>query len=435
MFLIFIILITPLHYKAASRTNIDCPSCILIETSTEKILYEKNAHEIRYPASTTKIMTAILALEKCQLDDTATVSHEAIFTVPEGYAHANLREGEKLTINQLLHVLLIPSANDAANVLAEHISGSVSEFANLMNEKAKEIGCKNTHFVNPNGIHHKDHVSTAYDLAVIANYAMKNNTFRQIVKETRYTLPATNQYAKEDRIFLTTNDLLRENYSTEKDNYYYPYAIGIKTGYTVEAGNCLVACAKKDGLEVISVVLGGGQTEEGLSQRNLDSIALLNYAFDNYTMKALCEKNELIQEIPIKGASKDTPNLELKAKESIQALTKKEEKIEKIVSDITLEKSLKAPIAMGVKVGVITYEIDGTKYETDLIAGNTVEASGFIQIIFGIIFAILIFYFIYLLGKPKKKKGSTNSFKKKKKSKKTTKRGGGNYRFTLLQNF
>ena len=130
-------------------------------------------------------MTAILTLEHCKLTDTATVSHEAIFTVPIGYSHAYLQEGEELTIEQLLHVLLIPSANDAANVLAEHIAGSISSFTTMMNTKALELGCTGTNFVNANGIHNTNHYSTAYDLALMGRYAMQNETFIKIVSTTK----------------------------------------------------------------------------------------------------------------------------------------------------------------------------------------------------------------------------------------------------------
>ena len=179
---------------SASAVSVGSPSCILMEASSGKVLYEKNANQVRYPASTTKIMTAILALENCELTDVATVSRNAIHSIPPDYVIANIKEGEELTVEQLLNVLLIPSANDVAIVLAEHISGSVSKFSDLMNEKAKEIGCKNTHFVNPNGIHNKNHVSTAYDLALIGRYAMENATFRKIVQKTQYTLPANGLY-------------------------------------------------------------------------------------------------------------------------------------------------------------------------------------------------------------------------------------------------
>lgn len=350
-----------------------------------------------------------------------------------GYSHASLKEGEELTIEQLLNVLLIPSANDAANVLAEHISGSVDEFANLMNEKAKEIGCKNTHFVNPNGVHNSEHVSTAYDLALMGKYAMQKSTFRQIVKKTRYTLPATNKYDKTDRIFNTTNDLLRENYSSAKDNYYYATTTGVKTGYTGDAGSCIVASAKKDDLEVIAVVLGGGQTKDGLSQRNLDCITLFDYAFDHYQLATLCQKNEVIKEVFVSGASKDTQNLELKPSQDITALVKKDMNLEEVYSEITLNDKLKAPIAMGSTVGKIIYDIDGISYSADLIAGNTVEASGLLPILLRSLLALLVIYLLYLLLKPKNRKKQIKS-PKKKKSKSSKKHGNGHYRFTMFHN-
>ena len=165
------------------------PSIILVDAKTGKILYSKDAFKKMYPASTTKLMTAILTLENCKLDDIVTVSHNAIFSIPVGYSHASLKEGEQLTVEQLLNVLLIPSANDAAVALAEHIAGSVEEFAEMMNNKAKELGCIGTHFVNPNGIHNEDHYSTAYDLSIIGRYAMKFEDIMRIATVNQYTLP------------------------------------------------------------------------------------------------------------------------------------------------------------------------------------------------------------------------------------------------------
>ena len=165
-----------------------------MEYSTGKILFEKNLNKMMYPASTTKLMTAILVLEKCQLTDVATVSNSAVDSVPAGYSTAYLQKGEKLTIEQLLHVLLIPSANDAANVLAEHVGGSIANFANMMNSKAKEIGCENTNFKNPSGIHDENHYSTAYDLSLIAKHAMQFQTIKDIVQKTVYNIPKTDKY-------------------------------------------------------------------------------------------------------------------------------------------------------------------------------------------------------------------------------------------------
>ena len=194
-------------------------SVLLMDATTGNILYSKNIFEKKYPASTTKLMTAILTLENCELTDIVTVSHNAIFSIPVGYSHASLQEGEQLTVEELLNVLLIPSANDAAVALAEHIAGSVENFSTMMNDKAKELGCLDTHFVNPNGIHDNNHYSTAYDLALIGKYAMKFDDIMRIAKINQYTLPTSNKYDRKDRIFNATNGLITKN-----DEYYYPEA-------------------------------------------------------------------------------------------------------------------------------------------------------------------------------------------------------------------
>ena len=404
------------------------PSCILMDAKSGKILYEKNSNEVRYPASTTKIMTAILTVENCNLSDVATVSHNAIYSVPVSYSHASLKEGENLTIEQLLNVLLIPSANDAAFVLAEHISGSVEEFANLMNQKAKEIGCLNTHFVNPNGIHNKDHTSTAYDLALMGKYAMQNNTIREIVSKTTYALPATNKYSKTDRVFNTTNDLIVENNSTAKDNYYYPYAIGIKTGYTTNAGSCIIAAAEKDDIELIVVVLGGESTSSGLSQRYLDCINLFNYGFNNY--HTLHEANSILKQISIWGATSETKDLNLVIKDKISIFTNEISDLNNLEPEIILNENLKAPIAANSIVGKISYTFDGQTYSSDLIAETEVVSSNFLPILFRILLIFITIYLLYLLLKPSKK--DKNGKKKYDKKKIYNKSKGKGFRFTQL---
>ena len=359
-------------------------------------MYEKNAYEVKYPASTTKIMTAILALEKCKLNEMATVSHNAIFSVPLSYSHASLKENEKLTIEQLLNVLLIPSANDAANVIAEHISGSIEDFAVLMNEKAKEIGCKNTHFVNANGIHNESHTTTAYDLALMGKYAMKNQSFRDIVKKTKYTLPATDIYPNNDRIFKTTNELLRENYSSKKDNYYYPNAIGVKTGYTSEAGSCIVAAAKKDNFEVLLVILDDRLTEDGLSQRFIDCKTLFDYAFENYKYINLQEKNSIVKTLEVANATKETKDLNLISKNSINALVDSNFNVSNIEPNIEI-KNLKAPIPEGAVVGKISYTIGNDTFSSDLIAQKTVISSGFLSVLLKVCLILIITYILYKL--------------------------------------
>jgi len=394
---IFLILFGLLFTNKAYATdnlNIYSPAAMLVDANTGKVLYEKNINDKRYPASTTKIMTAILALEHCSLDEVATVSYDAIFTVPSGYANANLQLGEELTINELLHVLLIPSANDAANVIAEHIAGSISSFANMMNSKAVEIGCTNTHFVNPSGIHDEEHVSTARDLAIMAMYAMKNDTFRSLVKETFYSLPATNKYDTTDRVFKTTNDLLRVNNYDRADNYYYKNAIGIKTGYTSAAKNCIVAGAERDGLEFIAVILGAEQTEEGLSERYLDCKTLFNYGFETYTEKKLYDKNSIYSEITISNGTKETKNLNLITESDLTVLIKQDDYDKELLPTVELKENLKAPIMQGDVIGSLSYTVENITYKTNLLAGSNVEKSSILSILIKIVMIILILWIV-----------------------------------------
>lgn len=416
----FIIFISP-SYADSDNLKTYCPSCILIEANTGKILYEKNSNDVRFPASTTKIMTAILTVENCNLDDVATVSHNAVYSIPYDYTHASLKEGEELTIEQLLYALMIPSANDAAIVLAEHISGSVEEFAKLMNKRAEELGCKNTHFVNPNGIHSKDHTSTSYDLALMGKFAMQNSIIRKIVSTTQFTLPATNKYSKTDRIFNNSNDLLN-TYS----RYYYEGTTGVKTGYTGEAGNCIIASAKKNNLEVILVVLGGESTNTGLSQRYLDCKTLFDYAFKNYSIKTLNEKNAVLKQITVRGATEETQNLNVLIKDKIEIFSENSADLSSLEPEITLDENLMAPISANSAIGKITYNYDGQTYSSDLIAETQVLSSDFLPLLFRILLIFVVLYLLFLLLKNPKNK-SKKPYKKKTK--------GGNYKFTQFSNY
>lgn len=356
--------------------NLSSEAVLLMEASTGKVVYEKNGYEKKYPASTTKIMTAILAIEHCNLNETATASEFAINSVPSGYSTANIQIGETLSVKDLLYALMLQSANESAVILAEHVSGSQEAFANLMNEKAKELGCKNTHFINPNGIHNENHYTTAYDLALITQYAMKNQTFRDIVKTTSFTLPATTSYPSESRTYANTNNLIIYDARNRPDNYYYKYATGVKTGYTSAAKNCLVASAEKNGIEYISVVLGASITYEStgsVSHRYVDTISLFDYAFDNFSFRKLKSANNLIKTIKIENGKKDENSLDLLIASDVNSLVSLENKSNQIDPEITLKEGLSAPIAKGDIVGTISYKVEGINYTTDLIAGNDVE--------------------------------------------------------------
>lgn len=260
---------------------------------------------------------------------------------------------------------MVKSANDAAYVLAEHVGGSIDAFSDMMNIKAREIGCKGTHFVNPNGIHEERHYTTAYDMYLIANYAMKNETFRKLVTTKSYTLPATNLYPNADRSFSTTNALIDDNSSL-----FYKYAIGIKTGYTSEAGECLVAESSRDGLEFIAVVLDAGSPSKG--NRFVDAKKLFEYGYDNYTLTKIKEENMLIDTIEIENGDKETKNLDVLIDSSITVINNKSLDINGVIPEIEYKENLLAPIEKGEPVGTIKYKVEDIEYTAGLIAGADV---------------------------------------------------------------
>ena len=352
-------------------------------------MYEKNSNEKKYPASTTKILTAIIAIENCNLSDTISASYNAIMSIPSGYSIAEIKENEVLTVEQLLNVFLIHSANEAGYILAEHISGSISNFADLMNQKALEIGCTDTHFTNPSGIQDENHYSTAHDMALIAQYCMKNETFRQIVCKTSYTLEPTDK-TPEERYFVTTNDLLKTS-----SEYYYPYCIGIKTGYTSKAKNCLISASQKDGLELITVVLGAEFTENGKSARNTDTINLFNYGFENYKYQEILSKNSVIKNVTVKNATKETKELPIITENSITSLLPNNIDLNSLEPLISINENIEAPISEGTVIGSIKYNIDGIEYSTNLCAEHSVEKFDLILLIGQISAVIIILIIIY----------------------------------------
>lgn len=399
-----------MSFALENNIEISAPSAILIESKTGRILYEKNSEEKRYPASTTKIMTALLTLENVEdLQSKATVSYNAVFSVPSGYSVDTLKVGEELSIEELLYALLVKSSNEAANVLAEYVAGNVDSFATMMNTRAAELGCKNTNFVNPNGIHNENHYSTAYDLSLIAKEAMKNETFRKIVSTVSHTLPSTNKYEQTDRNLITTNDLINK-----KNKNYYEYAIGIKTGYTAYAKNCLVAGANKDGVELISVVLGTDKKEiKGLSKRDTDTKTLFEYVYNNFLQKKVSTAREtVVGQTKIKGATTETKNLDLNTDSDINILVTNDKEKDEINGEIKLNEDIKAPIAKGDTLGTITYNSDGTEYTANVIAANDVQKSNLILNILRILLVIVLLLLTYLYLKNKRKRKINKKHKK-----------------------
>lgn len=375
--------------------NLYSESCILIEANAGTILYGKNENQKMFPASTTKILTAIIAIEKCNLDDAVIVQKSAISSIPAGYSSAYLSEGEQVTVRDLLQVFLIHSANEAGYVLAEHISGSVSNFADLMNSKSKEIGCTNSNFVNPSGIHNENHYTTAEDLAKIASYCMKNKTFRSIVSMKKCTIAPTNK--SDSRTYKNTNDLINPS-----SKYYTPECIGIKTGYTSEAKNCLVAGFTKNGLNLISIVLGSPTIQGISSTRCVDSITLCKYGYSNYEMKKFATKGETISSIDIKNGSKETRTLDLILENDVKLLSKADSSESNL--NISLKENLHAPIKANDIVGTATYTSCGTKVTVNLLASHDVKETIIIKLILLLITLIFIIVLVLIITKKIKNK-------------------------------
>lgn len=252
-------------------------SAVVMEAETGTVLYDKNMNEQAYPASITKIMTAILAIENCAMNEMVEFSHDAVFSVPRDSSHIAITPGEFLSVENCLYGLLLASANEVANALGEHISGSMEAFADLMNERAKELGAVNTHFNNTNGLPDENHYTTCYDMAMISRAAVFNETFVKIDSTTAYMIPATN-LQEEQRPVSTFHPLLING------PRHYDGCFGGKTGYTSVAGNTLVTFAKRNGMTLICVVMRSDSTHI-----YNDSTVLLNYGFENFTKLNIAE--------------------------------------------------------------------------------------------------------------------------------------------------
>ena len=343
---------------------IACKAAYIADPASGKVFFEKRAHEKMYPASTTKLLTALLVLEHCTPDETATVSASAVSRVPAGYVTANLKAGETHTIRTLLQALLIPSANEAAFVLAEHVGGSVEAFADLCNKRAAELGCETLHFVNPNGIHDNNHFCSAYDLFLIAKECRKYELFNEIVTMKSVTLPATSVYPANDRTYQNTNQLLLAS-----SGYYLPACTGIKTGYTEEAGECLVSSTSGDHLDLICVVLGG---TPGAGQRFSDSKKLLTYVNDHYAYQQIADQQVPLAHLTVQKATGKTRELDIVLQTDIASVAPNGLTPDKVPVQMDLPQELKAPILQNQVLGSVTYSVDGLIYTADLVAQHDV---------------------------------------------------------------
>lgn len=324
----------PANTIAEKAFSVPAKSAILLENSTNKVLFSQNADVMLPMASTTKIMTALVVLENCADINEIIETHSKAYGV-EGssiYLHKN----EKISIKDLLYGLMLSSGNDAAVALAMHFGGSLEGFAEMMNAKAKSIGANSTNFVTPHGLHHDDHYTTAYDLALIASAALKNAAFSEIVSTTYYRT--------------TTGAVTRTFKSKNRILWEYEGGSGIKTGYTVPAGKCLVFSAQKDGMTLVGVVLN-------CSTMFPTAMEILNYGYSNYEMVTAAKKDTVICRTFIKKGKKNI--LALKLSEDIIVVVKKDGSAT-FKSNIVIPDNITAPVEAGTEYGRVEIFEDGT---------------------------------------------------------------------------
>jgi len=360
-------------------------AAILVDGDNQEVLYEFHARERMYPASITKIMTSLVVLDAVEkgeisLDTVVTASAQAV-DLPWDSSTAGIKAGEQMTVLDLLYCDLLPSGNDACNILAEAVGGTQGEFVARMNAKAQELGMEDSHFANPHGLHDPEHYTTAYDIYLMARAAMQHETFRTIVRTPSYTLPATN--LQPDRVIYSSNGLLSSFYAI---GYTYSKAIGIKTGYTGEAGRCLASAAVDElGRTFYCVVLGTEDTRDENGARHIWSFSetkrLLEWAFQNFHRTTLLDQDteNVLREVKV-ALSDDADHVLAQPVGEIQATMPSDfdPKDAELIFDLPTE-PIDAPITAGDKLGTVTLRYNDVEYGTlDMVAADSVTRSNFL---------------------------------------------------------
>ena len=391
---------------------------------TGLVLYEKNASQRMYPASLTKIMTAILVLENVPDLDAASVAYPLwIQNMLYGTdaSLGGLIVGERLTIRQLLYSALVQSGNESAMILAGYVGSGgnedfmprdITRFVEMMNDKAKALGCTGTHFTNPTGLHHQDHYSTAYDLAVMGKYAMKNATFAEVVKNYAVNLGATN---KHDELWqYSTNKMLYPS-----SPYYYAPIVGIKTGSTDEAGRCVISQAEDGNYHYFCVVMGAPVTAAEPYQNFIETRQLYRWAFQNFSLRTLLEQGELMAEVPVKYSG-DGKLAKLAVSADVVKLLRDEIARDSVLYSAEVPEWVEAPVAAGDKVGTLHIMLMGEEIGTaDLVATQDFSLSGIrkaigtigellssplAKVLFAVVVLAVVGYIIYMVRHNRKKR-------------------------------
>lgn len=265
--------------EGPAESSLRAESACLMDLKTGQVLYNKNMNRRQYPASITKVMTSLLAVENCSLGEMVHFSSDAVYGIEPGSAHIACEVDEELTVEQCLYGMMLSSANEVCLAIAEHVSGSKEEFAKLMNEKAKELGCKNTHFTNPNGLHESEHYTSAYDMCLIARGAWQYEEFRKVTGTKYYTMAKTNK-KKEERYLLNNHQML---YGWKIPGYEYEYCVGGKTGFTDQSLNTLVTYAKKGDMELVAVVMRDcSPLNSSTMNEYTDTKAMIEFGFSEF---------------------------------------------------------------------------------------------------------------------------------------------------------
>lgn len=359
-------------------------AALLVDGDNDEVLYEFHARERMYPASITKIMTSLVVLDAVEagqigLDTQVTASTQAV-DLPWNSSTAGIKAGETLTVESLLYCDLLPSGNEACNILAEAVAGTQAEFVARMNAKAQALGMEGTHFTNPHGLHDPEHYTTAYDIYLMARAAMGSETFRAIVRSPSHTLPATN--LQPERVIYSSNGLLSSFYAGS--GYTYGKAIGIKTGYTGEAGRCLASAAVDElGRTFYCVVLGTEDTKDEAGRHVWsfpETKRLLEWAFQNFHRITLLDKDteNVLREVPV-TLSDDADYVLAQPVGELQATMPSDFDPKKAELLVDLPGSIQAPVTAGDKLGTITFRYDGVEYGTlDMAAADSVARSDFL---------------------------------------------------------
>jgi len=366
---------TPVLAAPAPTHTVNAKAAILYEVNTDTILMEQDADMKLFPASTTKLMTALIALEYGNPDDVVTVTNEAIDGLYELGSASYLLNGEQISFMDLMRYLLIGSGNDAANALAIHVSGSVEGFVDLMNNKAQELGMTNTHFVNPHGLHNEEHYTSARDLLTLTKVVMANEIIADLVAQDELVLPVTNKHDRTTTKY-TTNHLLTNKSTGE---YYYEGAIGIKTGTTTPAGLCLVAGCVKGDYTYYSVVLGC-EKMEGRSLQFEETIKLFNWGAATWSQQVMLSSSQPIADVPVRlGDEKDT--VVVRPSDNITAMLPNTFETDDLEMDYTLAEDVVAPVKAGDVLGELTVRYEDKEYQLDLVAADDVERSTMLYVL------------------------------------------------------